>query len=263
MVTPNQEVGGKVVLVTGSNGDIGRELVLAFRAAGVAEVIEVGGRNAPDGVNRLDVTDAAGVFSLASSLEGKVDILVNSAGINDNVGILSAESADHARREMEVNYFGLLNVVRAFAPPMRDRRQGVIVNMLSILSHVNLPICGSYCASKAAAYSLTQAIRGELAPYNVRVCGVFPAAVDTRMSIKSPPPKLAPKELANHVILALREGIEDLYPGVVAERMHAALRSAPKSLEKALSARLPEGTLQSTARGLLARTIIKRPSDLT
>jgi NAD(P)-dependent dehydrogenase (short-subunit alcohol dehydrogenase family) len=243
MSDPNREISGKVVLVTGSNGEIGREFVAAFRAAGAAEVIEVGGRTAGNGMRSLDVTDRSAVEALAAALAGQVDILVNNAGVNGNVGVLSAETDAAAHREMAVNYFGLLNMIRAFTPPMRERRQGVLVNMLTVLSHVNLPLAGSYCASKAAAYSLTQAARAELAPFNVRVCGILPGAVDTRMSAHSPPPKLAPADLARAVITALREGVEDLYPGAVAERMYAALRSDPKTLEKALAARLPQRKL--------------------
>jgi NAD(P)-dependent dehydrogenase (short-subunit alcohol dehydrogenase family) len=235
----NREVTGRVVLVTGSNGDIGRELVRAFRAAGAADVIEIGGRSADGGMVRLDVTDQAAVNALAASLDGRVEILVNNAGVNGNVGALSASSDADARREMAVNYFGLLNMIRAFTPPMCARRRGVVINMLSILSHANLPISGSYCASKAAAYSLTQAVRAELAAADVRVCGILPGPVDTRMGAKSPPPKLTPAELASAVIMAVREGAEDLYPGAAAERFYAAFRADPKALEKSLAARLP------------------------
>jgi NAD(P)-dependent dehydrogenase (short-subunit alcohol dehydrogenase family) len=239
MSDSNREIAGKVVLVTGSNGDIGRELVRAFRAAGAAEVIEIGGRSAGGGMTRLDVTDKAAVDALAASLGGRVEILVNNAGVNGNVGALSAPSEADAHHEMAVNYFGLLNLIRAFTPPMRARRHGVVINMLTILCHANLPMSGSYCASKAAAYSLTQAVRAELAAPNVRVCGILPGPVDTRMSAKSPPPKLAPAELASAVIAAVREGVEDIYPGAAAERMYAAFRADPKALEKTLAARLP------------------------
>ena len=65
---------------------------------------------------------------------------------------------------------------------MKRRNAGLIVNMATILAHVNLPLMGSYCASKAALHSLTQGIRAELLPWGVRVMGVYPGAVDTAMS---------------------------------------------------------------------------------
>jgi NAD(P)-dependent dehydrogenase (short-subunit alcohol dehydrogenase family)/uncharacterized OB-fold protein len=241
MADPNREIAGKVVLVTGANGGIGRELVAAFRAAGAGEVIEVAGPtgNASGPMRGLDITDRSAVTALASDVAQRVDILVNNAGFNANAGALSPIDASLARREMDVNYFGLLNMIQAFAPAMQARGQGVMINMLSILGLVNLPAIGSYCASKAAAWSLTQAMRAELAPRGVRVCGVFPGAVDTRMSAATPPPKLAPKQLAIDVLKAIRDGIEDVYPGAMAERVFAAMRADPKVVEKEMSSRLP------------------------
>jgi NAD(P)-dependent dehydrogenase (short-subunit alcohol dehydrogenase family)/uncharacterized OB-fold protein len=242
MEDPNREIAGKVVLVTGANGGIGRELVAAFRGAGAAEVIEIGGPTgaAKDGPMRgLDITDRGAVATLASAVAERVDILVNNAGFNANAGALSPVDGSLARHEMDVNYFGLLNMIQSFAPAMRARGQGVVVNMLSILGLVSLPAIGSYCASKAAAWSLTQAARAELAPWGVRVCGVLPGAVDTRMSAATPPPKLAPKQLAIEILKAIRDGVEDVYPGPMAERVFASMRADPKAVEKEMSSRLP------------------------
>jgi NAD(P)-dependent dehydrogenase (short-subunit alcohol dehydrogenase family) len=236
-------LAGKRVLVTGASGGIGAALVDAFLYAGAAEVIAAA-RHAPPRRERvtsaqLDVTDAASVAALAGRHAAGVDVLVNNAGFNGNCGALEPAAGDAARAEMEVNYFGTLNMLRAFAPAMRSRGQGVIVNMLTMLSHVNLPLMGSYCASKAAALSLTQAARAELAPAGVRVLAMLPSAVDTRMSAASPPPKLAPAEVAATTVRAIREGVEDCYPGKTAVEFHAAFRQDPKGLEKRLAARLP------------------------
>ena len=239
MADPNCEIAGKVVLVTGANGSIGRALVTAFRNGGAADVIEVGGLGASEGMTRLDITDLAAVEALAGSLAARVDILVNNAGFNGNSGALAAAEDHNARREMDVNYFGLLNMIRAFSPAMRRRQQGVIANMLSVLAYVNLPMLGSYSASKAAALSLTEAARAELAPYGVRVCGIFPGAVDTRMSAHIPPPKLAPAQLAEAVVKMLRDGAEDIFPGAAAEGLNAAIRADRKTVEKEMAARLP------------------------
>ena len=123
MSDPNCEIAGKVVLVTGANGGIGRTLVAAFRKAGAAEVLEIGGLGAPAGMTKLDVTDRSAVEALAASLGARVDILVNNAGFNGNSGALAAAEDRNARQEMEVNYFGLLNMIRAFSPAMRQRQQ--------------------------------------------------------------------------------------------------------------------------------------------
>ena len=80
-----------------------------------------------------------------------------------------------AREEMEVNYFGTLAMCRAFAPALASRDNGAIVNVCSIIGLVNLPVNGTYCASKAAGHSLLQGVRAELAPRGIRVVGVTPA----------------------------------------------------------------------------------------
>jgi short-subunit dehydrogenase len=140
---------------------------------------------------------------------------------------------------MEVNYFGTLSVIRAFAPAMRCRGSGVIVNMLTMLSHVSLPLMGSYCASKAAGLSLTQAVRAELAADGISVLAVLPSSVDTRMSARAPGPKLSPQEVAHATIEAIQKGCEETYPGKIAADFHAAFRADPKALERRLALRLP------------------------
>ncbi|MBI3516178.1 MAG: SDR family NAD(P)-dependent oxidoreductase, partial [Proteobacteria bacterium] len=95
------------------------------------------------------------------------------------------------------------------------------------------------CASKAAAWSMTQALRGELAPRGIRVIGIFPGAVDTRMSENFPPPKLAPAEVAKAVVDAILNGHEDVYPGAMAEGLIAGLRADAKAVERELAAYVP------------------------
>ena len=116
---------------------------------------------------------------------------------------------DGAREEMEVNYFGLLNVARAFAPAMQARRQGVIVNMLSMVSLVNIPRMATYSASKAAAFSLTQAIRAELTPYGIHVCTMLPSATDTPMSAHLTVQSSAGDRCRRGDSTAIRDGVED------------------------------------------------------
>jgi short-subunit dehydrogenase len=139
---------------------------------------------------------------------------------------------------MEVNYFGLLNMVRAFAPAMQRRKHGTIVNMLSMVSLVNIPRMGTYCASKAAAWSLTQAIRAELMPHGIHVCAVFPSATETTMTAHLNIPKLKPAMVADAVIGAIRDGVEDAQEGLIHDDVYTALRTDPKSVERQMAARL-------------------------
>jgi NAD(P)-dependent dehydrogenase (short-subunit alcohol dehydrogenase family) len=238
-----REIAGKTVLLSGASGGIGRELVRAFLGAGAAEVIAAS--RTPDDASdsrvrahALDVTDDASVAAAAAAFAERVDILVNCAGANANSRIFLPPALEGAREEMDVNYFGLLRMVRAFAPAMQRRRQGAIVNMLSMVSLVNVPRMATYCASKAAAYSLTQAIRAELMPYGIHVCTMLPSATDTPMSAHLSIPKLKPATVADAVIAAIRDGIEDAHEGLIHEEIYQGLRTDPKSIERQMAAKL-------------------------
>jgi NAD(P)-dependent dehydrogenase (short-subunit alcohol dehydrogenase family) len=232
-------IEGRVVLVTGASGGIGCEIVRAFLAAGAAEVIAAG-RTPPAEMQErvsfleLDVTEPRSASAAAGRVGARVDILVNNSGVNANQRLAGADLAA-ARREIEVNYFGLLHMYAAFAPHLQ-RRGGAIVNVLSMLAHANLPLTATYCASKAAALSLTQAMRAELAP-RVRVHSIFPPAVDTAMTANSKVPKMAPAQVAADIVAAVRDGIEDSYPGVAAN-VRAALQQDWKAVERTHAARL-------------------------
>jgi NAD(P)-dependent dehydrogenase (short-subunit alcohol dehydrogenase family) len=134
---------------------------------------------------------------------------------------------------MRVNYFGVLATARAFAPALKRRGGGAIVNVLSILGRVNEG--GSYPASKAAAYSLTQGIRAELAKHGTLVIGVMPGFVDTDMVKHVPGPKITPQSVAQSVVDALVTGTEDVYPGPAAD-IAANLQRDPKRVEREVAA---------------------------
>lgn len=230
-----------VVLLTGAGGGIGRALTEALLAAGAAEIISAG-RNHPPAHPRVreeavDITHLPAVRALAERYADRVTVVIACAGVNANQRLFTPDFEVAARREMDVNYFGLLNLATAFAPAMQARGSGLFVHLLTFLSHVNLPLMAGYCASKAAAHSLTQALRAELGRSGVQVCGVYPAVVDTAMSRNIPGPKLAPAELAQALVRAIEDGVEDVYPGPAADayRMYAA---DPKAAERRMAARL-------------------------
>jgi NAD(P)-dependent dehydrogenase (short-subunit alcohol dehydrogenase family) len=239
-------IDGATVLVTGARGGIGRALVAAFLANGATHIIAADRTPEPPDhdprVQRiaLDVTDRAATLTAAAQL-GRVDILVNNAGVNGNRGLFASEATDQARREMEVNYFGTLHMAQAFAPAMRQRRVGTLVQILSFVAFANLPVMATYSASKAATLSLNQALRAELSPFGLRVVGVFPRLVATRMAGDIPIAKLAPKDLAAAVINGLREGTEDIFPGSAAAS-YAAFLADPASLAPDNATRLPPET---------------------
>lgn len=231
-----------VVLLTGAGGGIGSALTQALLAAGVREVISAGRDHPPaqPGVTceTVDVTHGPSVQALADRCADRVSVAIHCAGVNANQRLFTPGFDTAARREMNVNYFGLLNLACAFAPAMRARGSGLFVHLLTVLSHVNLPLMAGYCASKAAAHSLTQALRAELGRSGVRVCGVYPPVVDTPMSRDVAGPKMTPEALAQAIVQAIESGAEDVYPGA-AEGAWRQYLSDPKAVEGRMAARLP------------------------
>jgi len=190
----------------------------------------------------LDVTDARGVREIAAEVGAKVDILVNNAELHRAEGIASRQGTDVARAEMDVNYFGLLRLAQEFGPVMKSRGADgqssatAWVNLLSIFALSNFPAHGTFSASKAAALSLSQCLRAEMRPAGIRVINVFPGPIDDEWNQLIPPPKIAPAAIARAIVGALCDGVEDVYPGDVAQEWFTRFRENPKVLERELAA---------------------------
>ena len=183
-------IGGSTALVTGANRGLGKALVRALLAAGCAKVY-AGARNiagaVPEGVVQpfqLDITSAEQVAAAAAQCQD-VDILINNAGVAAFTPALAAPTLDNARLEMETNYLGTLAMCRAFAPILKQNGGGALVNMLSVVSWFNVPMQGTYCASKAAEWSLTRAVRFELRAQGTLVVAVYAGYIDTDMTSTS------------------------------------------------------------------------------
>jgi short-subunit dehydrogenase len=142
---------------------------------------------------------------------------------------------------MDVNYFGLLRLAQSFGPALRargaDGQSSAVawVNVLSIYALSNFPAHGTFSASKAAAYSLAQCLRAEMLKSAIRVINVFPGPIDDEWNQLIMPPKLAPVVLAKSIVDALRSGVEDVYPGDVAQEWFDRWRDNPKALERELA----------------------------
>jgi NAD(P)-dependent dehydrogenase (short-subunit alcohol dehydrogenase family) len=240
---------GKVVLVTGANGGIGKTLVKALLDKGVAKIYAAARNSAAvaDLVQehngrvialRLDITDASSVAAAAKQCRD-VDLLINNAGVNRCESFMGATAMESAREEMEVNYFGTLAMCRAFAPVLIARGGGAIVNICSIIGLVNLPLNGTYCASKAAGHSLLQGLRAELAAGNIHVVGVYPGPVDTDMTAGQEMPKAAPDQIAAAIVAGLENGAEEIFPDPMSQGVHAGLQKDSRQVEKEFAAMIP------------------------
>ena len=179
----------------------------------------------------LDITDDTSVQAAAARLRD-VDLVVNNAGVLRGGRLIAAADLAAARQEMEVNYFGLLRMSRAFAPILAANGGGTLINVLSILSRVASPAGGGYSASKAAALSLTQAVRAELLSQGTRVIGVLPGYVDTAMAEGVSAPKIQPSEVVRATLDALLTNQDDVYPGEQASQIAARLLQDPKAVER-------------------------------
>jgi NAD(P)-dependent dehydrogenase (short-subunit alcohol dehydrogenase family) len=242
------------VLVTDGKTAVGQAIVAALAAAG-ADLIWIGrsepwkkfpgedelAQNAQATLVPLDLTDERSVRELAGEIGGKVDIVVNNAEAHRPFGIASRPGTDAARLEMDTNYFGLLRLAQELGPALRFRAADGVssacawVNLLSIYALTNFPAHGTFSASKAAAHSLAQCLRAEMRPAGIRVINVYPGPIEDEWNQSLPPPKLTPAALANAIVEALCDGVEDVFPGDVAQEWYARWRDNPKALERELS----------------------------
>jgi len=221
-------ITGATALVTGANRGLGRALVDALRGAGCRKVY-AGARRVTDvardnGIEpiELDITNAHHVAAAAARCSD-VTILINNAGVAGFSPALGAPTIDTARREMETNYFGTLAMCRAFASVLRRNGGGALVNVLSVAAWFNAPMQGSYCASKAAAWSLTKAARFELRAQGTRVIGVYAGYIDTDMASGVAAPKSSAPDIAARIVAGIRSDTEEILADERARSVHAEL----------------------------------------
>jgi len=231
------KIDGARALVTGANRGIGRAFVNALLERG-AELVHVVGRDLESletmsGLDRdrirpveLDVTDAVGIEELAASMHD-LNLLINNAGVECNVPVLATDAMADLRRVMEVNYFGVLNMSRAFAPVLAKARESVLVNIGSMAAFINVAQSTGYSAAKAAQLMLTLGLRAELAGQGTRVVQVLPGFVDTDMSRSFPVPKVPPEEIARATLDAVEAGEELVLPDRFARLSYEAMLAEP------------------------------------
>ncbi|HXI22520.1 MAG TPA: SDR family NAD(P)-dependent oxidoreductase [Pyrinomonadaceae bacterium] len=237
---------GKRILITGASRGLGRTLAFAFAEAGASEVI-AGTRKAADAETLKRDADAAGAPITPIQLDvtnhrdieaagrlGTIDILINNAGVAGYGNPVSMNFAS-VIDEMNVNYFGALLMTRALAPAMIERGAGMIVNIATAFAKINLPIVGTYCASKAALLSLGQALRAYLADNGVHVMTVMPTTFDSDMSKGADVPKMTKEFVAGEILRHIREESIDPPIGEEAAGVLDGLKNDPLGLEKMLS----------------------------
>lgn len=247
------KLDGCVALVTGagSSHGIGRAFVEALRDRGAAKVYA--SDVDPEGVTdlartlgpavvplALDVTDEDAVGRVAARCRD-VTLLVSNAGVCFPAQLIGAPDLRAARREMEVNFWGMLSMCRAFAPVLAAAGGGGIVVISSVYGLVNYPYVGSYSVSKAASASMIQGIRAELGAQGTLVVGVYPGTVDTALSATNPAPdKTPPAALARAVLDAVESATEEVVYGEDARSVVERLAVDRRSVEREYAAKLHE-----------------------
>jgi len=226
------DITGKTALVTGANRGLGRHLAAQLRDRGAT--VYAAARNPATvdlpGVTpiALDITDPASVAAAADTASG-VAILVNNAGSSTRSSLLTGDPAD-IRLEMDTHFFGTLAVIRAFAPQLAARDSSAILNILSALSWVTFPDTGAYCAAKSAEWSLTNALRLELAPQGTRVSSLHVGYMDTDMARSVEAPKSDPAVIAKLAIDGIVAGDPEIIADEVSRHVLAGLSSGVAGL---------------------------------
>jgi NAD(P)-dependent dehydrogenase (short-subunit alcohol dehydrogenase family) len=239
---PDMQITHCVALVTGANRGLGRAYCEALLAAGAAKVYA--GARDPETVKfsdgrvvpmQLDVTREDQVAAAARTC-ADVTLLINNAGVLLNKPMLAPDSETALRAEMEVNVFGVLRMVRAFAPVLKRNGGGAIVNMLSVVSWFVSPFNATYCASKHAALAVSDGARLQLKPQGTQVVGVYAGFIDTDMAAHFNGPKTSPQLVAEKTLDGVRRGLDQVRVDARAEEIWHASRTDPEGLHARMQA---------------------------
>ncbi len=228
------KIENAVVLVTGANRGIGLAFVSELLARGARKVYAAArdpSSIAPQpGVQalRLDVNNPEDVAA-AATLASDVTLVINNAGIAQPGGFMAADSEEVMRRIFETNVFGVLRVSKAFAPVLQVNGGGALLNVLSVASWVNGGELAAYSASKSAAWSLTNALRHELAAQNTQVLGLHMAYVDTDLTRGFDVPKTSPVQIVRRALDGLEAGADEVLADELTQHVKLAMTATRPS----------------------------------
>lgn len=238
------DVKGRVALVTGANRGIGREIVkslvdhgakkvyAAVRSADSAKplVAEFGAVVVPIAVDlqKADTVEAA------AKTASDVELVINNAGVFGSADPFADDTFEKLAYELDVNLYGLLRVARAFAPVLKKNGGGAFVQLNSVVSIRSFSVGSTYSASKAASYSITQALRDLLKEQGTVVLSVHPGPIATDMAdhagiTDADPPSI----VAEGIVASLAAGDFHLFPDKMAKQFGEAYASYAKAIVEA------------------------------
>ena len=245
----------KTILITGASSGLGRDTAQTLRRAGhtvYASMRGVQGKNreAAEALRKLgiatveldvsdDVSVEAGVGKVLAEA-GKIDVLVNNAGIA-SAGVTEAFTAEQAKVIFDTNVIGLLRVTRAVLPSMRRQRDGLIVNIGSILGRVTFPFFGIYGASKFAVEALTDSLRYEVSQFGVEVLAVQPSGYPTNFfaSLQTPAGDEVAKSYGevSSIPATLLKSLTSTFEGTDAPNPHDVAEAVAKLVDQSKGSR--------------------------
>ncbi|WP_298416288.1 SDR family oxidoreductase [Brevibacterium sp.] len=219
------KIDNSVAIVTGANRGLGRQFAAQLLDRGAAKVYAAARR--PESIDLpgveaigLDVTEPDQVDAAARTV-GAADIVINNAGFSSFARLVDGDM-DDIRREIDVNYFGALHVVRAFAPAMRERGRGAFLNVSSVMAWLGYEHSNSYGASKAANWAMSNGLREELAP-GIQVSSLLLGSTDTDMMKGIDAPKNRPDVLVSTALDQFEDGVVEILADEAARALKAGL----------------------------------------
>ncbi|MEM8669069.1 MAG: SDR family oxidoreductase [Planctomycetota bacterium] len=230
----NAVAKNSVVLVTGANRGIGKQIVQEAIARGASKVYaavrdvnsaaplveEFGDKVVPVAV---DLTDESSIRAAADTATD-VTIVVNNAGVLKTASPLAEHAIDAMQYEMKVNVYGLIHMAQAFAPVLARNGGGAFAQLNSVASLRNFADFATYSASKAASYSITQGLREKLAEQQTQVISVHPGPIATDMADNAGLGEIAepPSLVAEAIFDAVENGHFHVWPDTMAKQFGEA-----------------------------------------
>ncbi len=216
-----------VVLITGGSSGIGKETALALHRAGCTVYEGSRRESSIDGITHipLDVTDEASAQSAVRTVtekEGAIDILINCAGSGIS-GAVEFTHLEDAKRQMDINFFGTVNVTKAVLPYMRKAGKGRIVNISSVAATFPIPFQAYYSASKSAINAYTLALANEVKAFGITAVAVQPGDIKTEFTASREKSAEGDGEYGGRISRSVSKMEKDEENGMTADRAGAMI----------------------------------------